>query len=59
MKVGELSGYLKQRWPAIREQLLSGTYEPQAVSTLEMGSMQLYAHQLRHHGPLFPGVAPD
>jgi RNA-directed DNA polymerase len=25
MKVGELPGYLKQHWPAIREQLLNGT----------------------------------
>jgi hypothetical protein len=23
------------------------------------GSMQLYAHQFRHHRPLLPGVAPD
>jgi len=29
MKVGELSGYLKQHWPSIREQLLRGTYQPQ------------------------------
>src|SRR5579864_2058403 len=36
MKVGELSGYLKQHWPAIREQLLSGTYEPQAVRRVEI-----------------------
>src|ERR1700746_1205524 len=26
--VNQLSDYLKQHWPAIREQLLSGTYEP-------------------------------
>ena len=31
MKVGELSGYLKQHWPCIREQLLRGTYQPQPV----------------------------
>src|ERR1700688_4932024 len=31
MKVGELSDYLKQRWPSIREQLLRGTYQPQPV----------------------------
>jgi RNA-directed DNA polymerase len=31
MKVSELPGYLKQYWPAIREQLLSGTYQPQPV----------------------------
>ena len=30
-RVGELPGYLKQHWPAIREQLLSGTYAPQPV----------------------------
>src|SRR2546422_5468196 len=31
MSVHELPGYLKQHWPAIREQLRSGTYEPQPV----------------------------
>jgi len=36
MKVGELSDYLKQHWPAIREQLLSGSYEPQAVRRVEI-----------------------
>src|SRR5258707_5911255 len=36
MKVGELSGYLKQHWPRIREQLLSGTYEPQPVRRVEI-----------------------
>src|SRR5206468_7830490 len=36
MKVSELPGYLKQRWPAIREQLLSGTYQPQAVRRVEI-----------------------
>jgi RNA-directed DNA polymerase len=30
-KIDELSGYLKQHWPRIREQLLSGTYKPQPV----------------------------
>jgi RNA-directed DNA polymerase len=35
-KVGELPGYLKQHWPAIREQLLSGTYQPQPVKRVEM-----------------------
>src|SRR5260221_8879979 len=28
MTVGGISDYLKQHWPAIREQLLNGTYEP-------------------------------
>jgi RNA-directed DNA polymerase len=36
MKVGELPGYLKQQWPAIREQLLSGTYKPQPVRRVEI-----------------------
>jgi RNA-directed DNA polymerase len=36
MKVGELPDYLKQHWPAIREQLLSGSYEPQPVRRVEI-----------------------
>jgi RNA-directed DNA polymerase len=36
MTVGELPGYLKQHWPAIREQLLSGTYQPQPVKRVEI-----------------------
>ncbi len=36
MRVHELAGYLKQHWPAIREQLLSGTYEPQPVKRVEI-----------------------
>jgi len=36
MKVGELSGYLKQHWPTIREQLLNGTYKPQPVRRVEI-----------------------
>ena len=36
MKVGEFSGYLKQHWPSIREQLLRGTYEPQPVRRVEI-----------------------
>lgn len=36
MTVSELPGYLKQHWPAIREQLLSGTYQPQAVKRVEI-----------------------
>ena len=31
MTVKQLSGYLAKHWPAIREQLLEGTYQPQAV----------------------------
>jgi RNA-directed DNA polymerase len=36
MKVGELPGYRKQHWPAIREQLLSGSYLPQPVKRVEI-----------------------
>ncbi|HVB28684.1 MAG TPA: group II intron reverse transcriptase/maturase [Terriglobia bacterium] len=36
MTVRDLPGYLKQHWPAIREQLLSGTYRPQPVRRVEI-----------------------
>jgi RNA-directed DNA polymerase len=36
MTVHELPGYLKQHWPAIREQLLKGTYQPQPVRRVEI-----------------------
>ena len=36
MTVHDLPGYLKQHWPAIREQLLSGTYKPQPVRRKEV-----------------------
>ena len=36
MTVRELSEYLKQHWPAIREQLLNGTYRPQPVKRVEI-----------------------
>jgi RNA-directed DNA polymerase len=36
MTVGELSGYLLEHWPAIREQLLKGTYTPQPVKRVEI-----------------------
>jgi RNA-directed DNA polymerase len=36
MSVQELPEFLKQHWPAIREQLLSGTYKPQAVRRVEI-----------------------
>jgi hypothetical protein len=36
MTVDELPGYLKEHWPAIREQLLSGTYKPQPVKRVEI-----------------------
>ena len=36
MTVQQLPEYLKQHWAAIREQLLSGTYEPQPVKRVEI-----------------------
>lgn len=36
MTVHELPDFLKQHWPAIREQLLSGTYAPQPVKRVEI-----------------------
>src|SRR3954467_15462510 len=36
MTVDRLGDYLKQHWPVIREQLLSGTYEPQPVRRVEI-----------------------
>jgi len=36
MTVGQLSGYLKEHWLTIREQLLNGTYEPQPVRRVEI-----------------------
>jgi len=36
MTVDELPENLEQHWPAMREQLLSGTYEPQPVKRVEI-----------------------
>jgi RNA-directed DNA polymerase len=36
MTVRQLPEFLKQHWPAIREQLLSGTYVPQPVKRVEI-----------------------
>lgn len=36
MTVDEIPEYLKQHWLAIREQLLSGTYQPQPVKRVEI-----------------------
>src|SRR5208282_313380 len=34
--VAGITDYLKQHWPAIREQLLNGTYEPKPVRRVEI-----------------------
>src|SRR5436853_202005 len=36
MTVGQLSGYLKEHWLTIREQLLNVTYKPQPVRRVEI-----------------------
>src|ERR1700693_2701378 len=36
MTVGGITDYLKQHWPAIREQLLNATYEPRPVRRVEI-----------------------
>ena len=36
MTVGGITDYLKQHWPAIRDQLLNGTYEPRPVRRVEI-----------------------
>jgi len=36
MTVGGITDYLKQHWPAIREQLLNGTYKPKPVRRVEI-----------------------
>jgi RNA-directed DNA polymerase len=36
MTVNQLDDHLKQHWPAIREQLLSGTYRPKPVKRVEI-----------------------
>ena len=36
MTVDQLGDYLQQHWPAIREQLLNGTYEPKPVRRVEI-----------------------
>jgi RNA-directed DNA polymerase len=36
MTVDDLTGFLKQHWPTIREQLLNGTYKPQPVRRVDI-----------------------
>ena len=36
MTVGQLPGFLKGHWPALRDQLLDGTYRPQPVRRVEI-----------------------
>ena len=36
MTIGGIADYLKQQWPAIRDRLLNGTYEPKPVRRVEI-----------------------
>ena len=36
MTTKELSAYLKQAWPRLKEELLAGTYQPQPVRRPEI-----------------------
>jgi RNA-directed DNA polymerase len=40
MAVEELEGYLEEHWPAIREQLLRGTYKPKPVKRVEIAKRE-------------------
>src|SRR5438552_1163379 len=44
MTVGGITDYLKQHWPAIREQLLSGTYEPKPVRRVALPKPVHFLH---------------
>jgi RNA-directed DNA polymerase len=46
MTVEQLPGQLKEHWPAIREQLLSGTYRPQPVKRVEIPKPDGGVHKL-------------
>ena len=36
MTVGELSAYLREHWPRLKEELLAGAYQPQPVRRVEI-----------------------
>jgi RNA-directed DNA polymerase len=46
MTVEQLPGYLKEHWPAMREQLLGGTYQPRPVKRVETPKPDGGAHKL-------------
>jgi RNA-directed DNA polymerase len=63
MTVHEMPEYLKQHWPGIRDQLLSGTYQPQPVKRVEIdkpdGGGGEKAQSAHCAGSLYPaGGAP-
>src|ERR1700710_2699311 len=47
MSVDDLAPYLKEHWPAIRAQLLDGTYQPQPVRRVEISiALRNHCHSL-------------
>src|SRR5947209_4182445 len=59
--VNQLPDYLKQHWPAIREQLLNGTYEPKPVRRVEIpkpdgGVRKLGIPRVLENGLVSPSV---
>ncbi|HUZ95491.1 MAG TPA: hypothetical protein VMU57_11310 [Edaphobacter sp.] len=51
MTVDGIADYLKQHWPAIREQLLNGTYQPKPVRRVEIPQTRRRDAQAWHpHG---------
>jgi hypothetical protein len=70
MTVGELPGYLREHWPALRDQVRQGTYRPQPVRRVEIpkppfpsrqrpGLLRgLQESQRGHEGPLLLSGEP-
>ena len=59
MTVGGITDYLKQHWPAIREQLLNGTYEPRPVRRVEIPKPDEFDRELERRGLRFARYADD
>src|SRR6202521_3631507 len=55
MTVQQLPEHLKQHWPAIREQLLSGTYVPQPVKRVEIPKPDGVVRQLQRSSTKLTG----
>jgi RNA-directed DNA polymerase len=63
MTVDQLGHYLKQHWPAIRDQLLNGTYEPKPVQRVEIpkpdGGGMRKIHPASGHAGSAEAMEPD
>jgi len=56
MTIHDLPGYLKQHWPVIREQLLSGTDVPQPVRGAEIEKPDGGVRKLALHNAFFASL---